>query len=115
MKNSKRVWAIATTLLYSATAASGYSFNQIVPDLRQSPSLSGGSACPVRSHILTSPPATRTVQWSTAHENNPTAIIPQDQGAAGRLSEIEQVIIQSLNAWRGISGTTLQPLSTQLT
>jgi hypothetical protein len=58
-----------------APAANGYAFNEIVPDVRQSAALSGGSVCPVRSHIRAASPATRTIQWSTALGANPVTII----------------------------------------
>jgi hypothetical protein len=118
-KNFQRTFAKALATLYifgvTAGSANAYSFNQIVPDVRQSASLSGGSACPVRSHILTSAPATRTIQWSTALGANPTTILTQDQTPTGRLAEIEQVITQSMSVWQGVAGTTLQPLTTQIT
>ena len=109
--------ALATLYIFGVTvgSANAYAFNQIVPDVRQSVSLSGGSACPVRSHILTSAPATRAIRWSTAVGANPTAIVTQDQTPAGRLAEIEQVIIESMGVWQGVTGTTLQPLTTQIT
>ena len=49
---------------WGATAATGYAFNEIVPDVRQPASISGGSACPVRSHVRAVASA-RAVQWST--------------------------------------------------
>jgi hypothetical protein len=88
--------------------ASGYAFDQIVPDVRQPASISGGSACPVPSHDLIAPGAIAE-QWSTALGTNPVTILTQDQTAAGRLNEIEQVIQQSIAVWTGVSGTTLVP------
>jgi hypothetical protein len=76
-------------------SAAGYAFNLIVPDVRQPASLSGGSACPVRAHQLSVTSAI-TLRWSTALAANPISILTQDQTASGRLSEIEQVISQSL-------------------
>jgi hypothetical protein len=73
--------------------ASGYAFDQIVPDVRQPSSVSGGSACPVPSHNLIAPGAIAE-QWSTVLGTNPVTILTQDQTAAGRLNEIEQVITQ---------------------
>jgi hypothetical protein len=86
--------------------ASGYAFNQIVPDVRQPVSVSGGSACPVPSHDVIAPGAIAE-QWSTVLGTNPVTILTQDQTATGRLNEIEQVITQSLAAWTGVSGTSL--------
>jgi hypothetical protein len=48
-------------------------------------------------------------QWSTVLGSNPVTILTQDQTAAGRLNEIEQVIQQSIAVWTGVSGTTLVP------
>jgi hypothetical protein len=76
---------------WGGTAATGYAFNEIVPDVRQAASISGGSACPARSHIR-AVAAARAVQWSTALGTNPLTIITQDQTLNGRLAEIEQVI-----------------------
>jgi Matrixin len=112
----KRRWqrgcAIGLTLMISCgkwgvPAASGYAFNEIVPDVRQPVNISGGSACPVRSPIR-SAAAARNVRWSTLLNTNPVTIITQDQTANGRLAEIEQVILQSISAWSGVIGTTLQ-------
>src|SRR5271163_1468445 len=88
--------------------ASGYAFNEIVPDVRQPASLSGGSACPVASHDVIAPGAIAE-QWSTVLGTDPVTILTQDQTAAGQLNEIEQVITQSIAAWTGVSGTTLVP------
>jgi hypothetical protein len=88
--------------------ARGYAFDQIVPDVRQPASVSGGSACPVASHDVIAPGAIAE-QWSTVLGTNPVTILTQDQTAAGRLNEIEQVITQSLAVWAGVSGTTLVP------
>jgi hypothetical protein len=91
-----------------APAARAYAFNELVPDVRQPVSVSGGSACPVRSHQLTSA-GSIAVRWSTALNANPVTILTSDQTAAGRLNEIERVITESLAVWTGISGTTLLP------
>jgi Matrixin len=88
--------------------AFGYAFNEIVPDVRQPSSVSGGSACPVPSHHLISP-GSIAEQWSTVLGTNPVTILTQDHTVAGRLNEIEQVITQSLAVWTGVSGTTLLP------
>src|SRR6266567_5073551 len=101
--------ALAVTT-FSVQQAQGYSFNQVVPDVRQPVSLSGGSACPVRAHRLTGSAAI-AVQWSTALGSNPVTILTQDQTTSGRLNEIEQAIQQSLGVWTGVSGTTLIPTS----
>ncbi len=88
--------------------ASSYAFNETVPDVRQPASLSGGSACPVASHEIVGTGAIAE-QWSTVLGTNPVTILTQNQTAAGRLNEIEQVITQSMAVWTGVSGTTLVP------
>ncbi len=104
-------WAIANLFLFSsAQCAAGYTFNEIVPDVRLPASLSGGSACPVPSRQTTSP-GSIAIRWSTALSANPVTILTQSQTSSGRLSEIEQVIQQSLGVWTGVSGTTLIPTS----
>src|SRR5208337_5152309 len=95
---------------WSATFAGGYSFNEIVPDVREPAGVSGGSACPLPSRQLTSPAAI-AFRWSTVLGNNPTTILTQDQTAAGRLNEIEQAIQQSLSVWSNVSGTALTSAS----
>src|SRR5882762_4345311 len=110
------LYKISSTLLSaiylaaSAQCAAGYAFNQIVPDVRQGLAMSGGSACPVRAHQL-SGASSISVRWSIALGANPVAIVTQNQTAAARLAEIEQVISQSLAVWTGVIGTTLLPAS----
>lgn len=88
--------------------ASGYAFNEIVPDVRQPASVSGGSACPVASHQLTGTGAIAE-QWSTVLGTNPVTILTSDQTSTGRLNEIEQVVTQSFAVWTGVSATALVP------
>ena len=107
----RRIAAVFIAVLYGTwgiPGASGYAFSEIVPDVRQPAAVSGGSACPVPSHQLTAPGAIAE-QWSTVLGTNPVTILTQNQTAAGRLSEIEQVITQSQAVWTGVSGTTLVP------
>src|SRR6267142_3690353 len=98
----------ALYLAASAQCAAGYAFNQIVPDVRQGVAMSGGSACPVRAHQL-SAASSISVRWSTALGTNPVSILTQNQTAGARLTEIEQIISQSLAVWTGVIGTTLLP------
>jgi Matrixin len=108
-----RITAVAMAAVYlswTPQAAAGYAFNQVVPDVRQPVAISGGSACPARAHQL-SAAASIAVRWSTVLGTNPVSILTQDQTASGRLTEIEQVISQSLAVWTGVSGTTLLPSS----
>lgn len=100
--------------VFSVTPANGYTFNFIVPDVRQAAALSGGSACPVRSHIR-AVAAARVVQWSTALGANPLTIITQDQSPSGRLTEIEQVVTQSIGVWSGVNGATLHSVPANIT
>ena len=108
---AKQLSAWFLALLYGfwwAPAAQAYSFNMIVPDVRQPTAVSGGSACPVPSHHLTAT-GTIAIQWSTALNTNPVTTLTQNQTASGRLTEIEQTIMQSLGVWTSVSGTLLLP------
>jgi hypothetical protein len=96
--------------VWSAVAAHGYSFNEIVPDVRQPVSASGGSACPVPSHQLTAP-GSIPLRWSTVLGANPTTIITSSQTLAGQINEVQQVIQQSLAVWTGVASTSLTPSS----
>ena len=78
--------------------------------MRQGVALSGGSACPVRAHQLSSAGSV-AVQWSTALGTSPVTILTQNQTANAQLNEIEQVITQSIGAWMGVEGTTLTPVT----
>lgn len=98
----------AIYVVATAQAAAGYAFNQLVPDVRQPVAISGGSACPVRAHQLTTA-SSIPVRWSTTLGTSPVSILTQDQTATGRLAEIEQVISQSLAVWTGVTATTLLP------
>jgi len=109
----RKLTATGIALLYglwSVVAAHGYSFNQIVPDVRDPVGVSGGSACPVATHQLIGP-GSFAVQWSTALSTNPQTILTSDQTPTGRLNEIEQVIQQSLGAWTNVAGSSLTPSS----
>jgi hypothetical protein len=109
--NVEKIFASALALFYGAwiaPVAQAYSFDMIVPDVRQPAAVSGGSACPVRTHQLTSA-GSIAVRWSTALNTNPVTIVTQNQTASGRLAEIEQTISQTMAVWTGVSGTTLVP------
>jgi Matrixin len=108
---AKRICSSALALFYGAwfaPAAQAYAFNMIVPDVRQPAAISGGSACPVKARQLISA-GSIAIQWSTALNANPVTIVTQSQTAAGWLTEIEQVIVQSMAVWTAVSGTTLVP------
>ena len=108
---STRILSTALAAIYAiwtAQSTAGYAFNQVVPDVRQPVAMSGGSACPVRAHRL-STASSVSVRWSTTLGTNPVSILTQNQTAAARLAEIEQVITQSLAVWTSVPGTTLLP------
>ena len=94
--------------VWTAQAAAGYAFNQIVPDVRQPVAVSGGSACPVRAHQLTAA-SSIAIRWSTTLGASPVSILTQNLTPAARLTEIEQVISQSLAVWTGVTATILLP------
>jgi hypothetical protein len=103
--------SIATLFaLWSVVAAHSYALNEVVPDVRQPANTSGGSACPVHAHQLTSAGGL-SFRWSTVLGSNPTTILTQDQTPTGSLNEIAQVIQQSLAVWTNVTGTTLTPAS----
>jgi Matrixin len=110
---ARKFFATALASLYGlwfAPLAQAYAFNELVPDVRQPASVSGGSACPVKAHRLTAA-GSITERWSTALGTAPVTIITLDQTVTGRLNEIEQVITTALGVWTGVSGTTLLPAS----
>lgn len=92
--------------LWSVVAAHAYAFNEIVPDVREPASLSGGSACPIPSHQLIGTDSI-AVQWSTVLGTNPQTIFTSNQTPAGSLNEIEAVITQSESVWTGVATTSL--------
>ena len=102
--------AAVLTLFSGTLSGAGYAFNETVPDVRLPASLSGGSACPVPSRQPTGA-GSILMRWSTSLSTSPVTILTQSQTASGRLSEIEQVIQQSLAAWTGVAGTTLKASS----
>lgn len=100
-------WALAAFYgVWFAPMAQAYSFDMIVPDVRQPAAISGGSACPVKAHQLSSA-GSIAFRWSTALNTNPVTIVTQDQTPSGQLAEIGQVIAQSMAVWAGVSGTAL--------
>jgi len=110
---SKQILSTLLAIFYAvwfAPLVQAYTFDMIVPDVRQPASISGGSACPVRAHQLTAA-GSLAIRWSTALNTNPVTILTQNQTASGRLTEIEQVITQSIAVWSGVSGTSLLPAS----
>ncbi len=109
----KKMAATGIALLYglwSVVAAHGYSFDQVVPDVRQPASISGSSACPLPAHQLTAP-GSINVQWSTVLGSDPQTILTSNQTPAGSLNEIAQVIQQSMAVWPGVTATSLSASS----
>jgi len=103
--------AVALAVWYGIAGipgAAGYAFNEIVPDVRQPASVSGGSACPIPSHALVGTGAI-TEHWSTVLGSNPVTILTQNPPGPAQLQELAGVIAQSLAVWTGVSGTTLLP------
>jgi Matrixin len=98
----------ALFFLWETPVACGYAFDEVVPDIRQPDTVSGGSACPVPAHQLTAP-GTIAVRWSTALNTSPVTILTQDQTPTGQLNEIEQVIARSFSVWTGVAATNLAP------
>ena len=66
---------------WSTQVAWAYSFNMIVPDVRQPVAISGGSACPVRTHQLASA-GSIAVRWSTALNTSPVSILTKTRRRA---------------------------------
>ncbi len=110
-ERSIRVFACVLAGFYGvwfAPMAQAYSFDMIVPDVRQPALISGGSACPVKAHQLSSA-GSIAFRWSTVLNTNALTIVTQNQTASGQLAEIAQVISQSMAVWTGVTGTTLPP------
>lgn len=110
-KTTRRWGASGVAFLYclwSVAGAHGYTFNQIVPDMRQPVNLTGGSACPISSHQLRGPGAI-VIRWSTVLGSSPQTVLTTDQTPSGQLNEVEQVIQQSLKTWTNVAGTSLTP------
>lgn len=110
LRTTSAIFAACILTLAAALQASGYAFNETVPDVRLPSSVSGGSACPVPSRQSATAGAI-SIQWSTSLSTNPATILTQAQTADAQLNEIEQVIQQSLGVWTGVSGTSLKPAS----
>src|ERR1700739_3417321 len=96
--------------LWSVVAAHGYAFNQIVPDVRQPASVSGGFACPLSAHQLTAP-GSIAVQWSTILGTSPQSILTSDQTSTGRHNEIQEVIQQSMAVLPVVAPSSLSAIS----
>src|SRR5258708_19706789 len=91
MQTSLRQFASITMtlflILWSVLTAQGYAFNEVVPDVRQPGSVSGGSACPVPSHHLTSPAAI-PFPSPTILATNPQTTLPKHPTSTDPLTPI---------------------------
>ena len=101
--------AVACLFLLQITAVytGAYDLGTTVADMRQASTVSGGTSCPQFTRFGISTPGSINRQWSTSLGTNPVTILTADQNPAGRLNEIEAVILQSLSVWTGVSGTSL--------
>jgi hypothetical protein len=101
--------AFACLFLLQITAVytGAYDLGTTVADMRQAASLSGGTSCPQFTRFGIATPGSINRQWSISLGTNPVTILTADQTPAGRLNEIEAVILQSLSVWTGVSGTML--------
>src|SRR5258708_22163705 len=106
-----RICSITLGVFYGiwfAAIAQAYSFDMIVPDVRQPSALSGGSACPVHAHQLTVA-GSIAGRWSTALNAKPGTILTLDQTASGRFTGIEQALTHALAVWASVGGATHVP------
>ncbi|HTQ97474.1 MAG TPA: matrixin family metalloprotease, partial [Candidatus Acidoferrum sp.] len=108
-KLGRKLFAVSIATLYffwSVLAIHAYSFNEIVPDVRQPANLSGGSACPVPARQWIAP-GSIAVQWSTILGTSPQTILTSSQAPAAVTAEIQAVIQQSENVWAGVAATSM--------
>jgi hypothetical protein len=96
-------------LQFTAVYTGAYDLGTTVADMRQSVALSGGTSCPQLTRFNISSVRSVRRQWSTALGASPVTILTANLTSAGRLSEIEAVIQQSLSVWTGVSGSSLNP------
>src|SRR5258706_7705760 len=92
----KKIGTSVFVLFYAicfAPMGQAYSFDMIVPDVRQPAGISGGSACPVRTHRLTAAGGL-AARWGRTPNTNPGTNVTPDQTARGPLAEIAQGISQ---------------------
>jgi hypothetical protein len=96
--------------LGGAPRALAYALNYTVADMRQPVSVSGGTACPQPNRFPASA-APLNRRWSISLGTTPITILTLDQTAGGRLSEIENAILQSFSVWTSVSGSALRGTS----
>ena len=81
---AKKIITSGFALFYAicfAPTGQPYSFDMIVPDVRQPAAISGGSACHVRTHQLTAA-GSIAVRWSTALNTSPVSILTKTRRRA---------------------------------
>jgi Matrixin len=106
---ARKLFAVSVANLYffwSVLAIHAYSFNEIVPDVREPANLSGGSACPVPARQWIAP-GSNAVEWSTILGSSPQTILTSSQAPVAITSEIQAVIQQAENVWTGVTATSL--------
>jgi len=90
-------------------AASAYSFNYQVADMREPAQVSGGTACPQPTKQNISEPGGIPIQWSTSLSTDPATILTANQTPSGQLAEIASTINAAYGIWTGVAGTALTP------
>lgn len=108
----KSAKVLTTIILYlwtcaGAPSARAYAFYYTVADMRQPPSQSGNSACPIPAHFRNSGQSISR-RWSTFLGSSPTTVLTSDSERDARNNEIEAVIAESFNVWTSVSATSLR-------
>src|SRR5258708_8288034 len=109
--NIKRICASTLALFYGAwfaPVAQAYSFDMIVPDVRQPAGISGGSACPVRTHRLTAA-GELAVRLSNPVNTNPRKNVKPNPTARRGPAEIEPEGAQAPAVWAPATRSTHPP------
>jgi hypothetical protein len=91
----------------ASPVSNAYVLNYIVPDMRQPPAVSGGTACPQRMRLDASFGAIAGRMWATILGTMPVTILTTNQTSDARLVEIEESIERAFAAWMGVSNTAL--------
>jgi hypothetical protein len=104
-----RRWMLLLSLLASgplavAPDAQSYVLNYIVPDMRQPPAVSGGTACPQRMRLAPHFLGIDGRLWFTTLGSNPVTILTLSQSKTARLNEVQGSIERAFNAWIAVSG-----------
>jgi hypothetical protein len=91
-------------------SAQGYASGSVVGDMRQPPSVSGGTACPQRTRFDISNSLINR-QWSNEFGFVPNNILTLDQTILGQIAEVEAVVRAAFDVWTGVAGSALTPAS----